>query len=747
MLKFFRTYQKIFFGFIAFFIIVTFAFFGTQGVLGKVATEKDLCITKAIDGSKIMLSDVDNMTLFLATDSEDISIKESHLMPNLLNDGVLKNDFFKTGLATVFFEKYLDKLLPSFEKRFERVKRYTPFVHFYDQSISSKSIWQLYNPNIISLLSELKAKKEIDQNFFKLYVDLYKEQMRLHPEMLRKILMFKEKQNETQMDQRLYQDSLALFGYENALDWFGKDFLDAISEFIINTAALAKQKGYTVTINEALSDMQSNVKKAVATHQVKEPVSTYYKNALAYLRLDEKSAATIWQKVLLFRRYFQDVSNNTLIDNLANQEFNKFSNTKAKVKLYSLPNELKLSNFEDLMKFEMYLKATTKKENLLDVPSETISLAQIEKKYPDLIEKNYVLGVKSADLQKAALKVNLKDMFSWQLDDKSYNKLRANYNFLSFANERSKKLEVLDNLENAQKAQVDAFSRSEMVKENPKLIDEALISGEEKKYDVNIARKNPSFPIMIKDRARFMSLIDKKDKIEKYTDDNENFYSIEVYKRGDENQLMSFEKAKSNRILDSLLNNYLKNEYLKIQENEEISYKYQDEEGSFLPFESVRLEIAQVVFKDVIEQLQSMNLSQDNSLNNLSKYRFYLYAENFLQNVSKDPGYYQSIKGPFKLALKEIEVLRSKNPNWMEILAFSMQPRKFSPLNLSDDGNIEFIYLDSIDIFDNSSKKVEIAKNAISSEAANLLGRKLLKQFIEKNSIILPTRKKKDERI
>lgn len=64
MLKFFRKYQKIFFAVIAFFIIVTFAFFGTQGVLGKVASEKDVCVTKAIDGSKIMLSEIDNMTLF-----------------------------------------------------------------------------------------------------------------------------------------------------------------------------------------------------------------------------------------------------------------------------------------------------------------------------------------------------------------------------------------------------------------------------------------------------------------------------------------------------------------------------------------------------------------------------------------------------------------------------------------------------------------------------------------------------------
>jgi len=466
MLKFFRRYQKIFFAVISFFIIISFTFFGTQNAVSGMKRSKDKDIAIAYDGSKIKLSDVDHMSMFLVTDNTEISLlRHNQLRPNLFNDGVLRNDIFKSGLAKIFFEKYLDQMKPFFEEKLKRIQKYTPFVHFYDASISVASIWEKHNPQILTLLDKLKSSTEVNLEFFSLYVDLYNEQMKLQPELLRRMMIFQEKQMKLQPDQRLYQDSLSLFGYESAIDWFGRDFIDLVSQFIINTSTIAEEKGYEVTFQEALSDLMSNLKKSL-NNQVKGSFSEYYKRMLSHLRMNEKAAGKVWRRVMLFRRYFKDVSNNTLVDSLAYKEFARYTRTKANVKLYKLPKHMQINSFEDLMRFEMYLIASTHKHSPLEVPNSLLSVEEVEKNYPQLVEKQYLVRVKHTNLEKAAIKLQVKDMYLWQLEDKNWNVLRNKFAFIPYASTKKDRLDVIDRLEFYQKTKLDAFSRKEIVQKS-----------------------------------------------------------------------------------------------------------------------------------------------------------------------------------------------------------------------------------------------------------------------------------------
>ncbi|NGX41290.1 MAG: hypothetical protein KR126chlam4_01129, partial [Candidatus Anoxychlamydiales bacterium] len=742
-LRFFRKYQKIFFIFIAFVIIVTFSFFGTQGVLERVNKVKDKDVAVAIDGSKIKLSEIQKMSIFLATDSQDISYSsKNHLRPNLFNNGFMK-DFFRSDLSKVFFEKYFNELKPSFENKFDKVKRYSPFVHLYDPSISARSIYERYAPNVLEILNELKSQKELNLKFLNLLSDLYVEQMRFPSETMRRLLIFQEQQKKVQQDPRLYQDSIAFFGFENALDWFGIDFIDLVSEFIINTSIVAEKKGYVVTLEEAKSDLMTNLNSSL-DDKAKTQIDTYYKNVLHNLSMDEKVAAKTWQKVMLYKKYFIDVSNNTLIDSLAYQEFDKYTRSKADIKLYSLPTSLHLKDFEDLIKFEMYLLATSNKTNPLDVPNKNKDLLEIEKNYPELIEKKYEVRVKQTSLEKVAIKIKVKDMYFWQLEDKNWNKLRSEFKFIPIAKDKQEKLKSLDTLEFSQKYEIDAFSRNEMVKESPNLIEEAIKELDAKNYKFYISLKNPKLPIAIKNPDELLALIDAQDKIENYTQDNKNYYSFEVVKRSETKELQSFEKAKNSKVIDKILNDFLKEKYFTLRE--ELFEEFTTDDGSFKEFNNVRSKVAQIVFDDVVNKLKVAELTKNNSLDNLAKYRLYSYVENFKKNIFEDEKYLDNNKNSqFNLILVNEKISRSKNPNWIEKSVFSMDEKKYSPMNLLDTGNIEFFYLDNIKQQEGSIDKIDIAKNAMSSETAILLTKKLLKIFEEKKCIVFPIREK-DER-
>src|SRR3990167_8370135 len=148
MLKFLRKYQKVFFIIIAVVIVVTFSFFGTQGITTKITKIPDRNISKAYDGSDIKLSDIESMSYFLSTDSLDSSIV-SRFSPNLFNDGVIRNDFLRSGIVKIFIENYFDQFKGSFQEKFEKIKKYKPFVHFNDSSISLTKTLEMVDPKVL----------------------------------------------------------------------------------------------------------------------------------------------------------------------------------------------------------------------------------------------------------------------------------------------------------------------------------------------------------------------------------------------------------------------------------------------------------------------------------------------------------------------------------------------------------------------------------------------------------------------
>ncbi|MBN2478825.1 MAG: hypothetical protein JXA94_01215 [Parachlamydiales bacterium] len=748
MLKFFRKNQRVFFIFVAFFIIVTFSFFGTQKVAGSstFSKKKDKQIATSINGKKINLSDVELMSYFLTTDAEDInSSNQSSFAINLLNDGVIKNDFLRSDLAKVFIQNYFDVFKPFLEKNHEKIKRYVPFRHFYDSNISIKNIWDKFNPKISEKLEVLKKETLINENYLSLLIDLYVEQSKVPAELARRMMVYQERHTQNiQPDIRLYQDDLNMFGFKNTFEWFSKDFVDLISQFIINVASLAEEKGYSVTKQEALDDLINNLNVSLKQLNITGATNDYFSKQLQSLGLNEKNAVDIWQKVLLFRKYYKDVSDNVLMDNLAQKDFNLFSSKEANIIHFSLKDSLQINNLDDLMKLEMYLLATTDKKNPLDLPNEFLKTEEIEKNYPELIEKRYSIKLKHTNLQKAALKIKVQDMYSWQLEDANWMKLKDKFFFISNAITKEEKLKILDKLDFAKKDQVDSFSRLEMLKDKKELIDTSLAEATENELDLNINLKNPKLPLnSLKNPDEFVELISTNDSIEKYTQDNENFYSVVVMKRDSEKYLISFERARKEKIIDDSLNNYLKSKY----EDFKITHadKFKNSQGEFLSFDNAKTKVFSLAFQDVFDEIKSKCNIKSSNLNDLAKYRLFSYVNDLKNNIQNDLNYLSNINDQWRLIKEAKTIQRSKEQSDLQKIAFSLKENSFSNIELKNNANIEFVYLKDFQDAKIMEDEVNQAKKAISLEMHEIITKKLLKQIMNNNSIVLPIKETKKD--
>ena len=130
-------------------------------------------------------------------------------------------------------------------------------------------------------------------------------------------------------------------------DWFGQNFVDLISFFIINTATIAEQKGYKVSYQEARFDLIKNAKEGLSK-KLKTPLKSdndYYRYALALLGMKEKTAVNVWKKILLFRKYMQEVGGSVFLDTLCLDEITSYAHEKVKIELFELPSYLRLKNF------------------------------------------------------------------------------------------------------------------------------------------------------------------------------------------------------------------------------------------------------------------------------------------------------------------------------------------------------------------------------------------------------------------
>lgn len=754
MLEFFRKYQRYFFIVITVMVIASFSFFGTFNTFMDEEKRDDRIAGRAIDGSPIRLLQVQQIARFLSTDREDLP--EKGVPSNLLNDGVVRYDFLRAGLAEVLVAAYFKDFNPGLQTRLDKAKRFRPYAHPEMPALSAKAVWERYLPLLNQEISTLQKESIASVEVFSRLSRIYQQQSFLQPELLRRILMYHHQQYPwLSIDPKLTQDDLAVFGFHSLSEWFGDDFLHLVSQFILNAAVAAEEKGYRVSLDEAKGDLIHNFETSLsklAAAQIKPDLN--YRQHLRMLGFDEATAAEVWQKVLLFRRYFQDVGQAAFLDRAPYQGFANFAQETATLEKYEWPDALRFKNVTDLAEFQFYLNAVCKQEkNILALPQNFLPIEEVEKKAPELVQAGYKARVAQLTKSQIGLRSSLKEIWEWQTNEKNWELLRKEFSFLPKTSSSSERFDALEKLDVPSRSQIDAFSRNQWVDQNPEWIQQALDHAQTAETHLALFGPDqaPSLRMPnVENGERLAALIAKaagqdSDAIAAlrlYSDDGSTFFRFEGVEKVSDKHILTFEEAKS--LLPKMTEKYLEGQYLKVRAQSPA--KFQTSEGQWKSFVQVREEATSLILSDVLTALEKVRKNESADSKKPSALRLMVSAQQALEDLKKDPMDPRWIKTEgdplvqqFKLVCNECHIQRNAKENWMSEDDFVMMPNQWSPIRLSDEGQVVFFYLKEKKTTDTPILDLlSFGKETLAADAQRYLAEKLLESAKNKKAIVIP---------
>ncbi len=752
MLEFFRRYQKYFFIAITVVILASFSLFGTYSTFSKDEKREDPIVAHAVDGSPLMLSEVRSLSRFLATDRED---RPGHgLLPNLCNDGCIRHDLLTAGVADLLVASYFEAMKPGLDARLDRAKRYRHYAHPHTPILSLDAVWNRFLPEMGQELRSLKEEKEASLSTFSHLARLYQQQQYLSADTLRKILYFQHQQMGLQIDPALAQSDLSLLGYHSLSDWFGNDFLTLAAEFILNGAALAKGKGFEVSLEEAKGDLLVNFQTSLQRiHPPGKPQPAIsFSEHLRSLGFDEKRAAEVWQKVLLFRKYFQGVSSQTaFMDRLSYKNYASYANETASVRLYQWPEALRLKNMEDLIQFQFYIAAVALPlPDPLGLPNEFKARELVEEDYPELVQSTYMAKVKDATLPQVALRAPLKEVWEWELDEKNWDALKGIFPFLPVGCSRDERFQSLEKLSKEQRSQVDSYARLRILDRHPEWIEEALESVAFQERTISISKASSS--VKIEKPWRLYGLLQRAvsgdgtalEALLNYSDDGKTLYRFEGVEELEAPHVLTFAEARSQGMLSKMADGSLSAAYPKMRAK--FPSKFESENGSWKPFSAAKSEIAELYFADVFQAIEGLKKG-DWTADLLAQMRLFPATQSAYHDVLADAEQSRAVSknanrtmdDQFKLEESELSIQRTRQEEWMKEKAFVMMPNEWSPIRVPPNGELSFFYLiDKKPCETPILEQITFGRQSIAADAQRYMAEKLLESILQNHSIIFP---------
>lgn len=782
MLQFFRRHQRYFFLIITVVIVISFSFFGTYSTLDR-PNPGDRVVFQSVDGQNIRHSDVEELSLFIGSDEGDKMAWGGEWGPNFLNDGVIAKDFLGTGLAKQLVQAYRLHLAPELQQRLEREQRYRFYVHPNAPYISSEVIWGYFAPHIPSAIAVLRSGGDAaDAKVFDARANLYLAEKEFSARSLRQVLRFQEQQyNWLTPDPTLDRADLSMFGYHSLEDWFGPKFVRLVSQLIINAAKIAERKGYQVTREEAMADLirQAEVSYAKLQHLPTIGVTSaeqYLRMQLRRMGLDESRATNVWRQVLLFRRLFHGVGDAVFVDALPFNELNQYALEKVEGQLYQLPEGAWLPNFRALQKFQVYLEAVAKSrlESPLAVPSQYTSAEELLKKYPQLVQRVYLLEVAEASAKALQGRVAIKDMWDWQVQDANWKRLKSDFPELglSKAKTATERFNTLEALDAATRSRVDAVARAAIVAEHPDWLQQALNDADPQTVTVGVRMKGGQLPFAgVTDREALIALLDQAPVsdveigpgLEKYSGDGQSYYRVKVLDRRKGWEVLTYAEAARDETLDQMVTATLEPYYVKIRDSQPDDFRKSD--GSWRTLNEVQDQVAESYFKDLLAaverdyQQQGQGTEAPNR-NALAPYRLASYMRSVRDQILKSPASEsrwlrasegitevdklspaQPIAEQFKLtkrahAISRSDILPAKDKESL----FASALNGWTPIFTRPSGDVWFFQVTAKgmgDVAAATAQQVAAVRDVMADDAQQLLMRSVLKELKDKSAIDL----------
>lgn len=759
MLTFMRKHQKYFYAVITVVIITSFSFFGTYGTLDGNNFHEQLAFT-TVEGDEISRGELEEMAAFISTDSHDKLLFGGAWGPNFLNDGVIRIDLLNSGLASVLVSHFPDAVATDLKSRFAKEVRYKPYTHPQAPYLSSITTWSYFVPEIPQQLAILqKASDPLAPEAFEARTQLFMNERRFPSFYLAQVLKQQEKQNRSiAHDPALDREDLSIFGYHTIEDWFGPRFVRLMAEFIFNAASIAEAHGYQVTKEEALADLYKNAEvsfKENANSPARTSLnsSDYLDQQLLRMHLDKTKAVKIWQKVLLFRRLFNDVSSSVFVDLFGYKGFNSFSNEAVAINLYRLPKPLQINDFPQLVRLEAYLNAVAKRSkeerNALALPTQFLTTAEVAKKYPELVRKRYTLEISSINKKDLQARVGVKEALAWSIAEEHWAALKNAFPELGMKKSATKeeRLAALDTLDPTTRFRLEQFARAAIVDAHPDWIAEALDNATPKTEQISLSLKGETSAFKGLEKGEsLIQKLDSQDLIPSIAFNSENFYRIKVLARSGDQEILTFGEAAQNGVLDSIADQALELHYVEIRGQN--SSDFQKADKSWKPLSEVRGQVALSYHNKLLAAIkESLNSRADADRykalegDRLAPYRFTALVTEVNAQLQKNPSHKDqwvinaeqlkevpSHADQFKLIEEDVTLSRANSEALADGAAlFSLPAKTFSKVKTAPNGDLYFAYVQE----KSETDIPQDAKNEQIARARFLLGSSAERAYLE----------------
>lgn len=765
MLGFFRRYEKYFFVVITFVIVISFTFFGTYGTLTQEPSQHDREAFQTVNGRSVSEHQLEVFSRFIATDNLDKVTSGGAWGPNFLNSGVIQEDLLQTGLALLLVADYKDQLREDLAPRHEKEKKYVPYSHPSAKFVGAVTAWQQLAPEIKFYFDQLQASGDpVEEEALVARIRLFMAEKRLPAPLLYRVIRQQEKQQSwLTPDSRLGQVDLALFNYRTVEDWFGPRFVRLVAEFIINTAEIAKQKGYQVSETEAFADLIRNAELSYQQNS-RNPnlgvanTAQYMTKQLKILGIDQTQAVKVWQQVLLFRRYFLDVGRSAFVDPFTIEQLNSYAAESVEGVLYQLPTQLRLGSYRELQRLEIYLDAVANPSPSLTLPTLYYAPSEVARKNPELVQKQYRLKIASVDKERLQAKIGVKETWDWEVEDANWRALTKEFPELGVkgAKNREERFAALEGLDRRTRGRVDAFARTAIVDSHPEWLEETLAAAPASEQDVGISRRGGSTPFAgLERRQKLISLLDKAPlgkedpALKAFTADNKNYYRIIVLERDPKQRILTFAEASREGILDTILDRNLQTFY--IDNRLQYADDFQLPSGGWKPFESVKLRVADHYFADKLKAIKAKAPKGTGSTGDLlAAVRLHPHLAAARTALKRDPkavdrwvatGEDDPLKGQWKLIQRDYSVSRGSEESYLNKEAiFAISEGEFGQIKTLPNGDLTFFQLTGQGTglpAEELEAQVYAAYGVLTNEAQRELMRNTLVALKEKRAISL----------
>jgi hypothetical protein len=623
MLTLFRKYQKIIFIFTTGVIIISFTFFGAMNSMGGAPEVKEEIVTKAVDGTSITSQKIERMVTFLSSSQMDLKDDQIGTV-NLLNDGVLENSFLKVGLGKLLAEQVVTELEKDLDKSIEKASHFQGYRHSFASFITSESIWLQFAPESEKIAESLtrRASSLSSLKKFELLSQAYLQHQMVPSNFIRKVIAYQAQQmTQSEEDPALPYADVSLLGLHSAKDFLGENYIRAASQVVINGAAYARKRGYKVSSQEARESLVANAKQAAQmVSQDLSAETNFYQIFLSQARnlgMTEMECIDLWKDITLFKKIFQEATDAIVV----NPENLPEPKEQALVEKYSLPSQLQFKDFNSFMKLQVYINAVSAKkrtkENLLLLPTEILSLEEIEKKSPDLVEKDYVLEYSEVDSKKIASKIGLKETWGWQTQDDGWRVLQNQFakQINSSAKTKEERFAALEALPLKQRAEIDKFSREQILAKDHKRIQNDLELAEPEIKSIALSPSGFELPFKgITDMSSLVSLLENaplkgegssasssEEQLSFFTGDNQHYYKISVIERSSVKKVRTFAQAESSGALRRMLDKKLASAYLEVRKKDPLPYT--KKEGGWKALAEVKEKVGFATYSPLLKEI------------------------------------------------------------------------------------------------------------------------------------------------